>query len=216
MTRDEMVAEIQVYLGFRTDQATVIAAQIQAQQRALETTVKWVKRPWFLQSDRSSTVVTATVDGFDERILLPDDWMADIEEDGLWITDSEGKEHLLIKNEENVLRSTFINDNPTLPSHYCRSGDYYRLFPTPDAAYTIKMRYYQKDAVLSTNTSENRWSRYAPNILIGRAGMFLAGTANNARQEMLSAMYREAKEAIESQAVYDDADNRQYAMGENQ
>jgi hypothetical protein len=215
MTRSEIVAQIQLLLGFRTDLTTTITAQIAIQQNHLERDVQWAIYPWFLQTERAGTVVTATVDGFDERVLKPVDWIADMEEDGLWVTDEDGFEHLLIKSEENKLRNTFRESDPALPEFYSSSGDYYRLFPTPDAAYTLRQRYYQRDEVILTDVGENRWMRYAPNMLIGRVGLFLSGASENARRDMFSAMMQESKTAIERKSFDELTVNRQYAMGEN-
>lgn len=216
MTRDEIVSQIQLLLGFRSDQTNTIAAQIAIQQNHLERDVEWAIYPSFLQTERADASISILGDGFDERIAKPTDWIADIEEDGIWVVDDEGFENLLEKSEENKLRTAFRNHDPGLPTHYASSGDYYRLFPTPDAAYALKMRYYQRDEVITDGGGENRWMRYAPNILIGRTGLFLAGAQNNARREMFSAMYQESKKAIERKAFDELTVNRQYAMGENQ
>lgn len=216
MTRDEIVAQIKVLLGFRTDQTNTIIAQIAVTQNHLEREVNWKIYPYFLQTERSDTTITATVDGFDERVLKPADWLADMEEDGIWVTDTEGTENLLVKREENLLRNTFRSDDPGLPQYYSSSGDYYRLFPTPDAAYPLKMRYYQTDEVITEGTGQNRWMKYASNCLIGRSGLFLSGAGNNARRDMFSALYQESKEAIERKSFDELTVNRQYAMGENQ
>lgn len=216
MTRDEMVAQVQLYLGMRTDMANTIAAELMRQQNVLERETQWKLMPWFLKSDDSTTSISILGDGFDRRVAKPEDWLADIEEGGLYVIDDDDCEYELVKHEEDSLREYYKTYDPGLPRHYATSGDYYLLFPTPDQAYTLKMKYYQADAVLSLGSSSNRWSRYASNCLIGRAGMFLAGSGNNARTEMFSAMYNESKNAIEVKSFDEQTTNRQYAMGENQ
>jgi len=212
MTRDEIVAQIKLLLGFRTDQTNTVIAQIAIQQNHLEREVQWAIYPWFLQTERADT--TALLN--DERLPKPVDWIADIEEDGIWVTDTDGLENLLIKSEENKLRVTYRESDPGLPEYYASSGDYWRLFPTPDVAYALKMRYYQSDAVVTVGTNTNRWMTRAPNILIGRVGLFMCGAASNARRDMFSAMYQESKSAIERRSFDELTVNRQYAMGENQ
>lgn len=212
MTRDEIVAQVQLLLGFRTDQLNTITAQIAIQQNYLEQEVQWAIYPWFLYTERANALTEAN----DERVQKPTDWIADVEEDGIWITDTDGIEHLLIKSEQNKLRLTFVDSDPTFPQYYASSGDYYRFFPTPDAIYTLRMIYYQKDEIISVGSGENRWMKYASNCLIGRVGLMLSGAGNNARRDMFSALYQESKTAIERKSFDELTVNRQYAMGENQ
>jgi len=50
-----------------------------------------------------------------------------------------------------------------------------RLFPTPNAStYSIKLLCYLKDTILSDNV-ENKWLEHVPRLLIGLAGIELAG-----------------------------------------
>jgi hypothetical protein len=60
------------------------------------------------------------------------------------------------------------------PEAYALLGNYFRIFPTPDALYTLKTIYYAKDTTLDTNV-ENKWLKYAPMLILGRAGKFIAG-----------------------------------------
>lgn len=216
MTRSEIVAQIQLLMGFRTDMINSITAQIALQQNHLEREVEWKIYPWFLQTERADTAVSPLGDGFDERVLKPVDWISDMEEDGLYVVDSNGIEQLLIKSEENKLRVTFRESDPGLPQYYSSSGDYYRLFPTPDLAYNLKMRYYQSDAIVSDGASTNRWMTRAPNCLIGRVGLMMSGASQSAQRDMFSALYLESKAGIERRSFDELTVNRQYVMGENQ
>lgn len=213
MTRDELVAQIQLLMGFRTDLGNIIKAQINIQQAAMElASSRWLARPWFLQTERANTTLVVN----DERLLYPADWLADLEDDGLWITDADGKEHLLPKDDLDVLRSQYINSEATRPQGYAQDGNYYRLFPKPDQAYVVRQQYYKKDVLLSDAVTENEWSVHAPDCLIGRAGMFLCGASNSAMREMFSALYEECKSGVEHKSFEIQTTNRQYAMGENQ
>lgn len=211
MTRNEIVAQIQLLLGFRTDQLNTITAQVAIQQVHLETEVEWKIYPYFLLTERADSVCTIN----DERLSKPSDFVAECEEDALWIIDSEGTEKLLYKTEYNKLRLEYGNDEPGLPEKYATLGDYWRILPEPDLAYTVRTVYYQQDVIMVNGTDQNRWSRFAPNLLIGRVGLFLCGAANNTRRDMFSAMYQESKSAIERKSFDDLTVNRQYAMGEN-
>lgn len=212
MTRDEIVAQVQLLLGFRNDQVNTIRAQVNLQQKHLELEVSWKKYPWFLLTEIATTATLVN----DPRVQKPSDWIADTEEDGLYLIDSDGVESALEKIDFDVLRKTYLNVEPKKPCRYATFGDYYYLGATPDIAYTVRMCYYQQDVLMVNGTDENRWAKRAPNLLIGRTGLMLCGAGNNARQEMFSAIYRESKEAVETKAFDDEVTNRQYAMGENQ
>lgn len=212
MTRDEIVTQVKLLLGHRTDLTSIIQGQIGIQQAHLENEVEWVRYPQFLLTERSDSLLNIE----DDRIQKPADWIADVEEDGLYIIDSEGTEHLLPKTEYNKLRLTYGNDDPGLPQGYATMGDYYRVLPVPDVAYAMKMIYYQKQPLMVEGTDENRWAKYGPNCLIGRVGLMLCGAEDNKRQQMFSALFLESKSALERKAFEDVVTNRQYAMGENQ
>lgn len=212
MTRDEIVTQVKLLLGHRTDLTSIIQAQISIQQNHLEREVKWERYPSFLLTERADTVLTIE----DDRLQKPSDWIADVEEDGLYVIDSEGTEHLLTKTEYNKLRLTYGNDDPGLPQAYATMGDYYRVLPVPDVGYTMRMIYYQSQPLMSDVVTSNRWSINAANCLIGRVGLMLCGAEDNKRQQMFSALFLESKSALEVKAYEDIVTNRQYAMGENQ
>ena len=215
MTRDEIVAQIQVLMGFRTDMTNAIAAQIPLQQRQLERNVKWALPPWFLETERADTTLAIN----DERLLYPTDWIADIEDDGLWIlyTDDDGveREKLLGKTEYDTLRRAYGNCEPGRPKAYAQDGKYYRLLPQPDIAYQVKIRYFAADTIVTVGTDTNQWMTHYPDALIGRVGMFLSGAGQNQARDMFSALFLEAKSAIDQKSFDIQTTNRRYAMGEN-
>jgi hypothetical protein len=211
MTRDQIVAQIQLLLGHRTDMTNTITAQIAIQQVHLEREVQWSIYPHFLLTERSDSFLVLN----DERLPKPPDFISECEEDALWIIDSEGTEKILYKTEYNKLRLEFGNEDPGLPEKYATLGDYWRVLPEPDFAYNVKTVYYQQDAIMVNGTDQNRWAKYAPNLLIGRVGLFISGAGNNTRRDMFSALYQESKSAIERKSFDEQTVNRQYAMGEN-
>jgi len=164
MTRDEAVVEIQEILSFRTDQVAGIERRLKRAQTFAE---NGPQLPWFLKTERSS--IATAVD--EERIPLPNDFLKEYEESALWYvpTDTDEQEVPLVKDDLDFLRGKFPRTSTGIPTHYAIDSKYFRLFPTPDAAYTVKMVYYKKDTVLDSDI-ENLWLEHAPWILIGRAG----------------------------------------------
>jgi hypothetical protein len=174
MNRDTAVARVQLKLGFRSDQATNIVNAFQDNQAKLELRPLL---PWYLRTEISSN---STVSG-EERVVTPSDFIREDEESALWYfdasADDEDKWTEIIKDDLSVLRHKFPGVGT--PKAYAIHGDYFRIFPTPDAVYTLKLAYYQKQAVLTSNI-ENKWLLHASDLMIGMAGKDIATALRDA------------------------------------
>ena len=89
MNKSDAIKLIQRRLGFRKDLATVIQEELIAAQTRLEAGITLptggIFLPWFLQTEINSIY---TVIG-EERILLPEDFIQEIDGDSLYVYDSE-------------------------------------------------------------------------------------------------------------------------------
>jgi len=207
--------------GFRqTGDATIIEI-IQDAQEQIETTYPVEPLPWFLLTERSS--VSSPPD--EERILLPTDFMLEYEEDALWLQLPDGGEKLLNKYDADDLRQTvsrmttaeLASNRTSFKFAYALTGDYFRIFPTPDLSYTYKMIYYQKQELMDDGLDENRWLKYAPWVLIGMAGENYA----HAIRDATAMQYFQQKKGSALQSITDHTlarqlANRRMAMGETQ
>src|SRR5690349_7714799 len=152
MTRDEGVAMIKQVLGFRTGLDSTIVSNMVYCQTRLEA---GITRPQFLVSEDSFTTTTAD----EPRILLPTDFLAETEQAVLkyrpdtWPDDPEVP---LTKDLYDVLFNNYREAENGPPEAYSRLGNYFYIFPTPDDVYTIRMIYYKRDTVLTSNV-ENGW-----------------------------------------------------------
>ena len=169
MFRDAARARIQQTLAFRSDKETEILAALQDAQVMLE---RGAELPWFLLSEVASITTT---DG-EERMALPTDFLREWEDDPLWyfVAGSGGDADTwteLAKDDLALLRSKYPGEGA--PVAYALDVKYFRIFPTPDDTYTLKMMYFKADAVLTTNI-ENQWLTYFPHLVIGEAGLLLA------------------------------------------
>ena len=176
MTRDEAVAIIQQQLGFRTTLSSEIVTNLKLAQTQLEA---GPTKPWFLVSEDS---YTDTEIG-EQRIPFPTDFLEETDDavfryvpDEPSVSDPEVD---LKKDIYDTLRRNYmdvttgmIEEGP--PEAYAALGEYFRIFPIPDAAYRLRMIYYKQDTVLSSNV-ENGWLKWNPFILIGKAGNMIAG-----------------------------------------
>lgn len=181
MTRDEAVVEMQNILGFTSILQEPCQRELRAAQQRLE---QGPVRPWFLKEDRAFTFTIP----LESRVQLPSDFLEEDEDSALWYAPADGsldqeivKDDLdfLVKNQGNIAADpTTLVPIPGVPQFYAISGNYFRLFPTPDAVYKIRMIYYKQDALLTSNI-ENGWLKYAPWLVIGEAGIVLAVSARD-------------------------------------
>lgn len=141
-----------------------IVTELQAAQQRAE---MHAPLPWFLLTE--STYTTTTID--DERVELPSDFLREAEEDAFWIEDEDGNDVLLRKDDYYAIKQRWPDSGR--PRRYALVGRYLRLRPLPDAAYTVRMIYYGKDALLTTDV-ENKWLEHAPEVLIAEAGYIIA------------------------------------------
>lgn len=208
MTRDEAVVLIQQVLGFRTDLTTAIIINMKLAQTSLESAPV---KPWFLLSEYSTI---STVIG-EARIGLPSDFLEEHEEGALLYRpdDTTLDDVVLIKESLDDLLDEFASSDVGEPEKYALEGGYFRLGPTPDDEYVLKMIYYKQDTVLDSNV-ENNWLKYAPLLLIGAAGMTLApGVRDPVAQAEFSRMKSEGSLLLHSQNEARQHANRSYQVG---
>lgn len=174
MTRDEAVAKIQEQMGFHTGLVTTIQNQLIATQNELE---RAPELPWFLKSEYSTI---QTQDG-EERVPIPTDFLRELEEeDCLYLFDSAADVGYQWTPLEKVQAGDgrYRYPGSGSPKLYSLDNKYFRVYPTPDDNYTLKMQYYKADTELSSNI-ENLWLAHRPYLLIGRAGMHVASAARD-------------------------------------
>lgn len=167
MTRDEAITRAQRLLAQRAAgdfvtqlQDALKDAQVRLEQAPL--------LPWFLRGEVHSI---STVDT-EERITLPPGFIREWEEDAVWYFDGAATDvgdvwTPLVKDELEFLRKNLPGVGK--PEAYAFDGTYWRIFPTPDGVYTIKVIFYKQDVVLVSNT-ENKWLLHASDVMVGMAG----------------------------------------------
>ena len=210
MTRDEGVALIKQHLSFRQSLDSEIVTNMKFAQIALES---GPTKPWFLVSEDS--FATLTVD--DERLALPDDFLEETEDAVVkyrpddWPDEEEVD---LVKDQYDVLRKNFACEAPGAPKAYALLGNYFRFFPLPDEAYTIRMIYFKKDTVLTTNV-ENGWLKHVPLLLLGSAGLLIAGgpIRDKTAYDLFSGWVSAGKALLLSQNVSREMANMQMQIG---
>jgi len=172
MNRGELVTEIRNKLGYNTGlSASIITLAIDNAQRELEETPEL---PWFLESEMSSI----STESGEERVPVPSDFLMETNENLLYYYDATASQPWvpLYKKDAPLLRNTYKDSTAATgaPQAFTLQGKYFRIFPTPDAIYTLKMVYYGREAVLTSDSSTNNWSVEVPYALVGKAGLSIA------------------------------------------
>lgn len=178
MTRDEAVAQIQQILVWRGDRTNEIIAGLKFQQQDAE---EQATLPWFLREEDTSLVTVVD----NELLAPPTGFIREWDEDALYVkhvdVSGTGQEEWvpLVKDSPRYLRTSINNytdpatSDARIPIAYSWDGTNFRLFPTPDDVYEMRMIYYKKDALLDTDI-ENKWLKHLPYLLIGKAGLVIA------------------------------------------
>ena len=169
MLRDDALTLLEGRLGNRTNmRATLILEMRQAQETALER--NGIFYPWFLET---GIITIGTTTAAVETLALPSNWLAEIEEQSMWIFDSGADVPYveLRKGAYDVALQRFTTDDQ--PQRYSLNKNNLLLKPTPDKGYVIQTRYFAVDDVLSTNI-ENDWLKYASDWLIAETGIIIA------------------------------------------
>jgi len=170
MTIDEVVTLVLNRCGNRSGDSGLTSAallELKMLQGRLE---EAPDPPWFLISERADGEVTQS----EPRLELPSDFLMELEEGALFLVKGDGTEKELKKDEYDRLRRTYLNTEEGEPEWYTIRGKYIYLFPTPDAAYEVRLVYYKRDTAPATGVT-NEWSTYAADVLIAELGMVISG-----------------------------------------
>ena len=181
MIKSALVDLIKMRLGNRTDAdiATRINAELDMAQYEMEQF--GIFTPWFLLS----TTTTVNTVAANPQIAIPSDLLQEYEEGALFYNGLP-----LPKHDEDFLSQKFFEAEPGAPEAYTLSGEYFVLYPTPDAVYALTMKYYQQDTVPSSvaTSGENKWMKHAADWLLAKTGAAIARFIKDAEAQALFAV----------------------------
>ncbi len=166
MILSEVIEQINIKAGFRRDvpkatMALTLAINHLENDRFL---------PWFLLSEYEHTLTCTN----ESRIPLPDRFLKGYEEGELYYLDDEGIPQLLYKADLDDAEAEYQGASPGAPVHYAQTGKYFRIFPRPDKAYTLRMIYYKKSRTAWADPDNiNIWLDEAPRLVIACAAIIL-------------------------------------------
>jgi len=205
MTRDEARQQIQDMLGHNVNPtvATKIDAAFRFVQNELESEATL---PFFLQKvdDSLSTVI-------DENIIeRPSDFIRFYGEDPFSLI-IEGENFPLKKGSAKYIRQRYTGE--TFPMGFSEIGEEFQIFPVPTAEYSLILSYYAKEKVLLTNI-ENKWLKYLPGLMIGRAGFIVAtGLRDTAAQQLFGALAAAGTEKLHQMSTAQEESGARLVIG---
>lgn len=214
MDRDTAVGLVRLRLGNLqgTFLDSAIVTEMQLQQDTLE---RGPTLPWFLLSERSDTYTTPG----EERIALPVDFLREYEDGCLFFysaSDTDEPWRGLKKDDWDSLKLAYQNRTGS-PEKYAVSDGYFRLFPTPDDLYLLRMIYIRKGSDLTTgNVTDNVWLNNAPDLLIAATAHAIADLylQNAALGQRLQVAVQIARDRVMRDNVAREMANYEQTMGD--
>jgi len=180
MIKGKVIDLIKSRLGNRTDTGIdeKINLELDAAQYELERF--GVFTPWFLLGENAT--YTTTID--EPRVPIPTDMLQEYEEGALYYNGLP-----LVKHDQDYLSERFENAEPGAPRAYALVNEYFELFPTPDDAYLINMKYYRMDTAPSDVAldGQNKWLKNASDWLLAKTGLAVARFIKDAEAQTLFA-----------------------------
>ena len=171
MLKSSLLELLAMRVGNRTDadlQAVLELEITLAQDTTLEQNGRM--KPWFLVSEQATAVLTPN----EQRLPQPVDFLGEVEEGALYVLNPASSKYVELKRDDfDFLDAKYKDNAPGLPKQYSLEGyRYYRLFPTPDQTYTVRQRFYERDTAfnLVASGAENRWLRFASDLLLAAGG----------------------------------------------
>lgn len=176
MTRDQAILLLLSRLGQRQTDTVLQAAAVSEMNAAQERMEHEKFKPWFLLSEQKDVLTVAG----EERLAVPSDFLEECEEGTLWRYDATLAQPYVDLKKDDYDNAKARYPNAGKPLRYSLSGNYFRLHPTPDAAYTIRSMFYVKQPVIPEAygvpglVTTNAWLTFASDWLIAETGLVLA------------------------------------------
>ncbi len=147
------------------------------------------KRFWF-----NETVSSQTLTAQDGTIPLPADFLIPAYEDASFIIDYSQQRYPLEKVLSSVYDGRYMDNGYGLPRCYSRVGDSYEVYPLPDQAYTIIVRYLKDYSAIeySNYNATNDWTDNADRLILLWSCANLIGEIR--QDEKMESYFRNAAE----------------------
>jgi hypothetical protein len=215
MLRSAAITVIQRGLGFRDDLTNEIISALQEAQR-LEELGKDL--PYFLKQEDEAFAITSGTG----EIALPTGFIQEVQGETFHFRDGTTNNRVYLEKFIDLqrLRQTLDTSDavPGAPKAYYLRKATVLVYPERDAAYSATWSYYKQAESLATDI-ENSWLAYAPDLLIGKAGMIIcedigiSDPGMQARQTRFTRRYAEARNGLFAQGEERERENYPTSMG---
>jgi hypothetical protein len=183
MTGQECVALLMARLGGRRGiEANVVLELNEAQTKKLEKTTFF---PWFLQVDTNIAGTNLVTVVNREYVDLPADFLGfDEEQGGLFYNDASAGADPWVpvpKDSYPFFKERYRDPQASAaqatgaPAVFDIIGTRLYVRPIPDAVYSLRLLYMQKQAAIANDGTTNKWLEHASDWLMGEAGIMLGG-----------------------------------------
>ena len=219
MDRNAAVAEMKRGLGFRPNMDTTIIEALKAAQRILETGRTLPE--WLLEFDAN---VAVTADN--PAITLPTGFLRMHDDYDLYYTNTDNARVFISRRNFTEAYQAYVASgdeddhveqaNSSYPQVWVMRGKSAGiLVPTPTVSFTAKLTYYKAAQVLDSNV-ENAWLLNAPDLLIGLAGIKVAGTLRDKDAvAAFTTQYKMGQGSFMGDVVENELAGRGLVMGRN-
>lgn len=219
MQRSEAITTIKRGLGYRPTQDASIIAALKEAQRQLEL---GHTLPNFLLEYDATVSVTAN----NPTIALPTGFIRFSDEYQFYYVNTDGARVFLPRKNYTEAYQAYVasgeEDGNVIAQVYDypqvvvqRSKTAALVIPTPRTSFNMFLTYYKADDVLETEI-ENKWLKNAPDVLIGMAGMTVAGDVRD--KDALANFSRRANlggKSLMGDIIEDELAGRPLVMGRN-
>lgn len=170
--------------------------------------------PWFLIGEGA---IAVTVPG-ERRLMLPSDFIREIEDDNLYLVNEDGTYTDIRKVGYDEGRFELgLNPEQGPPTLYSVRGNYILLRPTPDAEYSIRFpSYYARQPLpVDATDDQNAWFRWVPDLLLAKTGVIIAGEylKDTELVTLFGAQQQRAVKRLENVETAREESNRSRRMG---
>jgi hypothetical protein len=180
MTRNEVLAEIRVGLGFRSEDIDdKIIRKMQSAQEALE---GGHSLPWFICHEDSGVNL---IEGQAEYDLAPA-FIREADDLGFFNTAQSrmGDIYHVRKMQYDKAIAYYGFTSTGYPAVYSLRASKIRIFPIPDAEYNYRWHFYQRQVSLigsgDITEDDNAWLANVPQLIEGMAGVWMAQNLRDA------------------------------------
>lgn len=167
--------------------------------------------PWFLLS----TFQELTLSSGSSNIPFPADFLQEKEDSQPWYQDDTEAWVSIRKLPFDIDVNDLVATGK--PKYYELTSSGINIYPKAEKDFTIRFRYYKREAELVNDTDTNSWLEYASDLFLAQTGFYLA--KYHWRDVELEARFKEdaivADDRLLTLSISKDNTNRPAAMGDD-